>query len=123
MSRRASTIVACASNFAATFAGASSLTIECQQSRIDFRLRSRYLDEQASDLDSDVFITWVDSPENVEVIAEDKLLSQIPALAGGHWYAETDMEKTMASTNPTPLSIPVIVSDFVPDIVKAIEGA
>ncbi|MEO6363234.1 MAG: urocanate hydratase, partial [Caldimonas sp.] len=36
---------------AATFAGASSLTIECQQSRIDFRLRSRYLDEQASDID------------------------------------------------------------------------
>ena len=36
---------------AATFAGASSLNIECQQSRIDFRLRSKYLDEQASDLD------------------------------------------------------------------------
>ena len=36
---------------AASFAGASSLVVECQQSRIDFRLRSRYLDEQASDLD------------------------------------------------------------------------
>jgi urocanate hydratase len=36
---------------AATFAGAVSLNIECQQSRIDFRLRSRYLDEQATDLD------------------------------------------------------------------------
>jgi len=36
---------------AASFAGASSLTIECQQSRIDFRLRTRYLDEQASGLD------------------------------------------------------------------------
>lgn len=36
---------------AASFAGASSLIIECQQSRIDFRLRSRYLDEQATDLD------------------------------------------------------------------------
>ena len=36
---------------AATFAGACSLTIECQQSRIDFRLRSRYVDEQATDLD------------------------------------------------------------------------
>ena len=36
---------------AASFAGFSSLTIECQQSRIDFRLRSRYLDEQATDLD------------------------------------------------------------------------
>jgi len=36
---------------AATFAGAVSLNVECQQSRIDFRLRSRYLDEQATDLD------------------------------------------------------------------------
>ena len=36
---------------AATFAGASSLTIECQQSSIDFRLRTRYLDKQAADLD------------------------------------------------------------------------
>jgi urocanate hydratase len=36
---------------AASFAGACSLNIECQQSRLDFRLRSRYLDEQASDLD------------------------------------------------------------------------
>jgi len=36
---------------AATFAGAVSLTVECQQTRIDFRLRSHYLDEQATDLD------------------------------------------------------------------------
>ena len=36
---------------AATFAGACSLNIECQQSRIDFRLKTRYLDEQARDLD------------------------------------------------------------------------
>jgi urocanate hydratase len=36
---------------AATFAGAVSLNVECQQSRIDFRLSSRYLDEQAHDLD------------------------------------------------------------------------
>ncbi len=36
---------------AATLAGASALIVECRQSRIDFRLRTRYLDEQASDLD------------------------------------------------------------------------
>ena len=36
---------------AAAMAGACSLNIECQQSRIDMRLRTRYLDEQASDLD------------------------------------------------------------------------
>jgi len=36
---------------AATFAGACSLNVECQPSRIEFRLRSKYLDEQADDLD------------------------------------------------------------------------
>ncbi|MEZ5967186.1 MAG: urocanate hydratase [Planctomycetota bacterium] len=36
---------------AATFAGACSLVIECQASRIDFRLRTGYLDERATDLD------------------------------------------------------------------------
>ncbi len=36
---------------AASFSGASSLTIECQQSRIDFRLKTRYLDEQATGVD------------------------------------------------------------------------
>jgi len=36
---------------AASLAGACSLNIECQQSRIDFRLKTRYVDEQATDLD------------------------------------------------------------------------
>src|SRR6478735_3490950 len=36
---------------AATFAGACSLNIECQQSSIDFRLRTRYVDKQARDID------------------------------------------------------------------------
>lgn len=36
---------------AASFAGAVSLNIECQQSSLDFRLRTRYLDKQARDLD------------------------------------------------------------------------
>ena len=36
---------------AASLAGACSLTIECQQSRIDMRLRTKYVDEQARDLD------------------------------------------------------------------------
>lgn len=36
---------------AASFAGAASLVIECRQSSIDARLRTRYVDRQASDLD------------------------------------------------------------------------
>ena len=36
---------------AASLAGMSSLNIECRQSSIDMRLRTRYVDEQAADLD------------------------------------------------------------------------
>ena len=36
---------------AATLAGAVSLNVECQQTSLDFRLRTRYLDLQAKDLD------------------------------------------------------------------------
>ena len=36
---------------AASLAGACSLNIECQQSRIDMRIKTRYVDEQANDLD------------------------------------------------------------------------
>lgn len=36
---------------AASMAGACALIVECRQSRIDFRLRTGYLDEQAGDLD------------------------------------------------------------------------
>ena len=37
---------------AATMAGASMLAVECQPSRIDFRLRTGYVDERCDDLDS-----------------------------------------------------------------------
>ncbi|HZV38672.1 MAG TPA: urocanate hydratase [Pseudoxanthomonas sp.] len=36
---------------AASLAGMSSLNIECRQSSIDFRLKTRYVDEQARDID------------------------------------------------------------------------
>jgi urocanate hydratase len=36
---------------AASMAGACSLNIECQQSRIDMRIKTRYVDEQADDLE------------------------------------------------------------------------
>src|SRR5687767_4654074 len=36
---------------AATMAGAAGLAVECRQTRIDMRLRTRYLDVQARDLD------------------------------------------------------------------------
>ncbi|MEZ5738354.1 MAG: urocanate hydratase [Burkholderiaceae bacterium] len=41
---------------AAVLAGASCVVIECQQSRIDMRLKTRYLDHQAKDIDEALVI-------------------------------------------------------------------
>ena len=41
---------------AATMAGASMVAIECQPSRIDMRLRTRYLDTQAKSVDEAIEI-------------------------------------------------------------------
>ncbi|XYJ11090.1 urocanate hydratase [Telluria sp. B2] len=54
---------------AATFAGAVSLTVECQQSSIDFRLRTRYLDKQARDIDEALALVkeYTDKREAVSI--------------------------------------------------------
>ena len=53
---------------AATLAGAVSLNIECQQSSIDFRLRTRYVDKQAKDID-DAFALIKQHTEAGEVVS------------------------------------------------------
>jgi iron complex transport system substrate-binding protein len=78
--------------------------------------------ERANELTSDVFFTWVENEADVETITSDRLLGQIPAVKSGNAYFESDKQLASASTNPTPLSIPVIISDVLPKVVKAIDG-
>ena len=49
---------------AATMAGASMLAVECQQSRIEMRLATRYLDRQAKDLDEALAIIATRAPRS-----------------------------------------------------------
>jgi len=79
--------------------------------------------ERASELESDVLITWVEKPEDAQTIVEDTLLGEIPAIASGHFYAEPDQATVMANTNPTPLSIPSIVELTLPKIAEAVNGS
>jgi urocanate hydratase len=44
---------------AATMAGASMLAVECDETRIDFRLRTRYIDAKARSLDEALHIIYV----------------------------------------------------------------
>ncbi|ROR92723.1 iron-siderophore ABC transporter substrate-binding protein [Nocardioides aurantiacus] len=79
--------------------------------------------EKAPELDSDVFLTWAETPEDMEKFTQDKLVGQLPAIAEGHAYAEADKQVAMAVTNPTPLSIPFIIDEFVPEVSKAVQGS
>lgn len=68
---------------AASFAGACSLNIECQQSRIDFRLRTKYLDEQAKDLDEalDLIAHYISRKEAVSIGLCGNAAEIVPELA------------------------------------------
>ncbi|RYP85372.1 iron-siderophore ABC transporter substrate-binding protein [Nocardioides guangzhouensis] len=78
--------------------------------------------ERSADLDSDVFLTWAENPGDVTTFTDDKLIGMIPAIASGHAYAEDDKHVSLAVTNPTPLSIPVIIEEFVPEVAQAVDG-
>jgi urocanate hydratase len=67
---------------AATFAGAVSLIVECQQSRIDFRLRTRYLDKQAHNLDEalDLVEYYCDRKEPVSIALRGNAAEVMPEL-------------------------------------------
>ncbi|WP_088329432.1 urocanate hydratase [Lacimicrobium sp. SS2-24] len=55
---------------AATMAGFSMLAIECDETRIDFRLRTRYLDKKAATLDEALeIIAQSDTPVSVGLLA------------------------------------------------------
>lgn len=79
--------------------------------------------ERAPELESDVFLTWAETPEDMTKFTEDKLVGKMPAIAGGNAYAEADKEVAMAVTNPTPLSIPFVIENFVPEVSKAVQGS
>src|SRR5256884_937937 len=67
---------------AATMAGASMLAIECQQSRIEMRLKTRYLDEKAQSIDEALAIVErshrAGKPVSVGVLGNAALL--LPAI-------------------------------------------
>lgn len=68
---------------AATLAGAVSLNIECQQSSIDFRLRTRYVDKQAKDLDEALAMVkqHTDKKEAVSIALLGNAAEILPELA------------------------------------------
>lgn len=78
--------------------------------------------EKASELESDFLFTYAVEETDAETYANDKLIGQIPAIKAGHMWASTDNVASLAAGTPTPLSVPYAIDEFVPGIVKALEG-
>lgn len=79
--------------------------------------------ERAAELESDVFLTWSENEGDMAAFAGHKLIGRIPAIAGGHAYAEEDKHVSLAVTNPSPISVPYIVEHFLPEVAKAVDGS
>ena len=59
----------------------------------------------------------------MKTFTDNRLIGKIPAIADGHAYGQVDKNVALAVTNPTPLSIPVIIKDFLPEVAKAAQGS
>ena len=78
-----------------------------------------WADEDANQLDSDVFVTWVADDEAAASIASDPLLSQIPAVKNGGLVADSNAERVFSVSGINVLSVPYALENVVPMIAEA----
>ncbi len=78
--------------------------------------------ERAAELDADVFLTYAASEEEVEDLADNPLVRQIPAVADNRWYATVELTEAVGFSAPSPLSLPSALENYVPKVAAAVEG-
>lgn len=74
--------------------------------------------ERAETIDSDILLTYVEAEDDLETYGKDKLIGQVPAIKAGHAYGEIDKELGLSITNPTPISIPHIIENYLPKVAE-----
>lgn len=70
--------------------------------------------EQADTLDADLLFFYAEDDAQIKTLVNDPLVGQTPALASGAYVGLTDMSLITAITSPTPLSMPVVLEQFLP---------
>lgn len=78
--------------------------------------------ERAKDVEADALLTDANSQDDIDTIAKDPLLSQIPAIASNHWFAETDHVAALPMSAPSPLSLPYAMEHYIPKVAAALDG-
>lgn len=75
--------------------------------------------ENANELDSDIFVTWVPDAATADSIKADPLLGQIPAIRNGALVADSDNTLTLSISASSPLSLPWSLDTFLPQLASA----
>ena len=78
--------------------------------------------ERAKDVEADALLTDAESKADIETIESDPLLSQIPAIVSGHWYASTDHVASLPMSAPSALSLPYAMEHYIPHVAAAVDG-
>ncbi len=79
--------------------------------------------ERSRELESDVFITYAETGDDLAAFQKDPLLGQIPGMANGHVLASTDQTDALGLSAPSPLAIPYAMEHFLPLVAQAVDGA
>lgn len=75
--------------------------------------------EQADTIDADVLIFYTDGGIDPEALVSDPLVGRIPALEAGSFVAAGDPQAAQGLSSPSPLSIPVALEEFIPEVAEA----
>lgn len=75
--------------------------------------------EKANELDSDIFLTSVEDAAEADLIKNDPLMGQIPAIKNGAFVADTDKSLVLAVSASSPLSLPWSLDQFLPELAAA----
>lgn len=78
--------------------------------------------ERAKDIEADALLTDAESEADVATLESDPLLSQIPAIASGHWFASTDHVAALPMSAPSALSLPYAMEHYIPHVAAAVDG-
>nr|WP_246297500.1 iron-siderophore ABC transporter substrate-binding protein [Janibacter cremeus] len=74
--------------------------------------------EKARDIDADVLIFYTEDSQ-IEALKSDPLLSKIPAIERGSFVASADNTVAMTMSSPSPISMEVAVTKFLPSVADA----